>query len=243
LTYNPGDASLNTAVAVPARNYLGHDGAVIADLLIQSVGLAAYLVPTALLGWAFRLMLQRPIRRLGRRFALLLLALLLGAVACSVLHPALPLPAGAGGAVGWAVLRLIERVGLAALALPVAMMAAAAVALLLLSIIGLSPGDWRDIGSGAGRGASRVARASGRGTVAAAQFGHHLFRRWRATRQVFSEPPESSSYQAVIKRGAGAAPRLAVVPDRREPRLGPVPAAAQPEQARRPGIAAGPRAR
>src|SRR6266446_7994465 len=86
LTYDPGDASLDTAVAVPAQNYLGHNGAVIADLLIQSVGLAAYLLPAALLGWAFRLMLQRPIRRLGRRFALLLLALLLGAVACSVLH-------------------------------------------------------------------------------------------------------------------------------------------------------------
>src|SRR6266446_5749358 len=211
LTYNPGDASLNTAVAVPAQNYLGHNGAVIADLLIQSVGLAAYLVP----------------------------ALLLGAVACSVLHPALPLPAGAGGAVGWAVLRLIERVGLAALTLPVAMMAAAVVALLLLSIIGLSPGDWRDIGSGAGRGASRVARASGRGTVAAAQLGHHLFRRWRATRRAFSEPPAASSYQAVIKRGGAAAPRLALVPDRREPRLGPVPAAASPQPAPEPERIAG----
>src|SRR5207244_12748992 len=151
LTYFPGDASFDTAVAAPPRNYLGHHGAVIADLLIQSVGLAGYLVPAALLGWAFRLMLQRPIQRLARRVGLLVLALLLGAVACSVLHPALPLPAGAGGAVGWAVSRLIEWLGLSALALPVAMIAAAVVALLLLSVIGLSPGEWRDIGKGAGR--------------------------------------------------------------------------------------------
>ncbi|HYU13257.1 MAG TPA: DNA translocase FtsK 4TM domain-containing protein, partial [Stellaceae bacterium] len=241
LTYNPGDASLNTAVAAPARNYLGHDGAVIADLLIQSIGLAVYLLPAVLLGWAFRLMLQRPIRRLGRKLGLLLLALLLGAVACSVLHPALALalPAGAGGAVGWAVLRLIERVGLATLALPVAMIVAAVVALLLLSVIGLSPGDWRDIGGGAGRGASRIARASGRGTVAAAQFGQYLFRRWRGTRRAFDEPPAASSYQAVIKRGAGAAPRLAVVPDRREPRLGPVPAGAPPQLEAEPERIAG----
>src|SRR6266446_2321812 len=239
LTYNPGDASLNTAVAVPARNYLGHDGAVIADLLIQSVGLAGYLVPAALVGWALRLMLQRPIQRLGRRFGLLLAALLLGAVACSVLHPALPLPAGAGGAVGWAVLRLIEWLGLAALALPVAMMAAAVVALLLLSVIGLSPGDWRDIGNGAGRGASRVARASGRSTVAAAQLGHHLFRRWRDTRRAFEEPPVASSYQAVIRRGAAAAPRVTPLPDRREPRLGPVPAAVPPQPAPEPERIAG----
>jgi S-DNA-T family DNA segregation ATPase FtsK/SpoIIIE len=230
LTYNPGDASFDTAVAAPARNYLGHDGAIIADLLIQSVGLAGYLVPAALLGWAFRLMLQRPIQRLARRFGLLLVALLLGAVACSVLHPALPLPAGAGGAVGWAVLRPIEWLGLAALALPVAMIAAAVVALLLLSVIGLSPGDWRDIGSGAGRGAGRVARASGRGTMAAAQLGHHLFRSWRDARRAFNEPPAASSYQAVIKRGASAAPRVTPLPDRREPRLGPVPVVA-PQQA------------
>jgi S-DNA-T family DNA segregation ATPase FtsK/SpoIIIE len=239
LTYNPGDASFDTAVAAPPRNYLGHDGAIIADLLIQSVGLAGYLVPAALLGWALRLMLQRPIQRLARRLGLLLVALLLGAVACSVLHPALPLPAGAGGAVGWAVLRSIEWLGLAALALPVAMIAAAMVALLLLSVIGLSPGDWRDIGNGAGRGAGRVARASGRGTVVAAQLGHHLFRSWRDARRAFNEPPAASSYQAVIKRGATPAPRVTSLPDRREPRLGPVPVAAPPQPAPEPEGMAG----
>ena len=31
LTYFPGDASFDTAVAAPPRNYLGYDGAVIAD--------------------------------------------------------------------------------------------------------------------------------------------------------------------------------------------------------------------
>ena len=42
LTYFPGDASFDTAVAAPPRNYLGYDGAVIADLFMQSVGFAAY---------------------------------------------------------------------------------------------------------------------------------------------------------------------------------------------------------
>ena len=63
LTYSPGDVSLDTAVDSPPRNFLGHDGALIADLLVQSIGLAAYLVPAVLLGWAFRLLLHRPIRR------------------------------------------------------------------------------------------------------------------------------------------------------------------------------------
>src|SRR6266545_933693 len=101
LTYTPGDASLDTAVDAPPRNFLGRDGALIADLLIQSVGLAAYLVPAVLFGWAFRLMLQRPIRRPLRGILLLVLALVLGAAACSILRPDLALPAGAGGAVGW----------------------------------------------------------------------------------------------------------------------------------------------
>src|SRR6266851_3371965 len=97
LTYNPGDASLDTAADGATRNFLGADGALVADLLIQSVGLAAYLVPAVLLGWAFRLLLQRPIRRPLRAFLLLLLALVLGAAACSILHPSFALPAGAGG--------------------------------------------------------------------------------------------------------------------------------------------------
>ena len=65
LTYSPGDVSLNTAVDAPPRNFLGHNGALIADLLVQSVGLAAYLVPSVMFGWAFRLLLGHPIRRPG----------------------------------------------------------------------------------------------------------------------------------------------------------------------------------
>src|SRR5712692_4619653 len=194
LTYNPGDVSLNTAVDAPPRNFLGHNGALIADVLVQSFGLAAYLVPSVMFGWAFRLLLGHPVRRPVRGILLLLLALVLGAAACSILHAGLSLPAGAGGAVGWVLLGLAKRAGLGTLALPLAMAAAALVALLLVSIIGLSPGDWRDLGSGAGRGATRFARVSGRGTVATAVFGQQLMRRrWRqarlARRAAASAPP------------------------------------------------------
>ena len=203
VTYFPGDASLDTAVATAPRNYLGYDGALIADVLMQSVGLAAYLLPAVLLGWAFRLMLQRPIRRFGRRLALLLAALILGALACSILQVAAPPPAGAGGVVGWAWLRLIDGIGFAPLALPLAMTAAALVALLLLSVIGLSPGEWRVIGSSAGR----IARVSGHGTIAAVAFGHRVFRDWRTARRVLDSGPKPSSFQAVVSRKpAGDAP-------------------------------------
>src|SRR5436305_1198208 len=81
--------------------------------------------------------------------------------------------------------------GLAPLALPLAMTAAALVAALLLSIMGLSWGDWRAIGGGAGRGASRLAHASGRGTAVAAELSGRAARYWREFRRDFDEgPPE-----------------------------------------------------
>jgi DNA segregation ATPase FtsK/SpoIIIE, S-DNA-T family len=238
LTYFPGDASLDTAVAAPPRNYLGYDGAVIADLLMQSVGFAGYLVPAVLLGWAFRLMLRRPVHRFARRLAMLGTALILGALACSVLQiPGGP-PAGAGGAVGWALLRLITSVGLAPLALPVAMAAAALVALLLLSIIGLSPGDWRVIGGGAGRGAARLARASGHGTLAAAAFGGRMWKDWRTARRALEERPKTPSFQTVVSRKPTTEPRsdprVTPLPTRREPKLGLVPPIAAPREAEEP---------
>ena len=63
-------------------------------------------------------MLQRPIRRPARGYLLLLVALILGATACSILRPSPALPAGAGGAVGWVLLNLAGRAGLAPFALP-----------------------------------------------------------------------------------------------------------------------------
>jgi DNA segregation ATPase FtsK/SpoIIIE, S-DNA-T family len=231
LTFSPGDASLDTAADSPVRNYLGHDGAVIADALVQCVGLAAYLVPAVLLGWAFRLLLQQPIRRPLRGIALLLLALVLGAAACSILEPRLTLPAGPGGAVGWMLLSLAGRAGLAPFILPLAMTAAALVALLLLTIIGLSAGDWRDLGVGAGRGASRVALASGHGTAAAASFGRLLFRRWRQARRTRRAAEAGRLARVAADRDKRAQPhpfRSVVTPlsDRREPQLDRAPAAA-----------------
>src|SRR5438067_4910016 len=237
LTYFPGDASFDTAVAAPPRNYLGYDGAVIADILMQSVGFAAFLLPAVLLGWAFRLMLRRPIHRFARRLAILLGALIIGALACSVLQVNGGPPAGAGGAVGWALLRLIAGVGLTPLMLPIAMTASAVVALLLLSVIGLSPGDWRVIGGGAGRGAAGLARATGQGTMAAAAFGGQLWKRWRAARRAPDARPKTESFQAVVSRkpiaDARSDPRVTPLPTRREPKLGIVPpmaAAKEPEE-------------
>ena len=86
LTYDGRDASLDTAVDAPPHNFLGHDGAVLADVLCQSLGLACFLIPTLLLAWSFRLLLNRPLRAIWRRLALMPVILVLGALALSVLY-------------------------------------------------------------------------------------------------------------------------------------------------------------
>jgi DNA segregation ATPase FtsK/SpoIIIE, S-DNA-T family len=215
LTYNPRDPSLDTAVDAAPRNFLGHHGAVVADLLHQGFGVAAYLIPAALFGWSFHLVLNRPLRNFRVKLALLPAALLLGSLALSVLDGGAP-PPGVSGAVGWSLHRLLWRIGLAPFALPIAMTAAALVGLLLLLVLGLSLRDWRDLGHGARFGAGRVALLSGRGGLALAGFGRRQFRRWRAARRALAPAP------------AAPAPSPA---SRREPRLDPAAARTAPDDA------------
>jgi S-DNA-T family DNA segregation ATPase FtsK/SpoIIIE len=212
VTYDPRDPSLNTAVDTAPHNFLGQNGAVLADLLRQSFGLAAFLIPLVLLGWSLRLLLNRPLKSIWLRGALLPLVLALGALALSVLDARLPASEmRSGGAVGWALHRLVSSAGLSAAELQVSMATAAIVGLLLLLIMGLSWRDWRQLGEGAGR----VGAASGRGTIAAAGVADRLFRRWR-------EAGRAGGAAAAAARSnvdPGARTVVTVLPDRREPRL------------------------
>jgi len=215
LTYYAGDPSLDAAGAAPPRNYLGPSGAVAADLLLQYLGFAAYLLPAVTFGWAFGLLLQNPMRRPLRKLMLLPVMFALGAAALAVLRSDAALP-GAGGVIGWLLLGLVQRSGLGALELPLAMIAAALVGPLLLSIIGLSAGQWRLLGSGAGRGAGRLAVVSGRGSAA---LGGLLMRSWQAARHARREP----SLDNAGSRGMEGQPRVRSVvtplPQRREPQM------------------------
>jgi S-DNA-T family DNA segregation ATPase FtsK/SpoIIIE len=226
LTYYPGDPSLDAVTAATPRNYLGRSGAVIADLLMQYLGFAAYLLPMVVLGWAFGLLLQHPVRRPLLKLILLLFALILGAAACAILRPDGALP-GAGGVIGWLLLGLTERAGLGALEVPLAMIAAALVGPLLLSIIGLSAGQWRLLGSGAGRGASRLAVASGRGSLA---LGGFLWRSWQDMREVRREPKRANPASGPGIGPVDLRPNSVVtpLPQRREPQMSRPPIASDP---------------
>ena len=212
LTYDPRDPSLNTAVDASPHNFLGQNGAVLADLLRQSFGLGGFLIPMVLLGWSLRLLLNRPLKSIWLRGALLPVVLALGSLALSVLDAGLPVSGMKfGGAVGWALHRLVSSAGLSAAGLPISMAAAAIVGLLLLLIMGLSWRDWRQLGVGAGR----VGAASGRGTIAAAGFADRRFRHWREARRAGG----AAASGALGDGDPGARTGVTALPDRREPRL------------------------
>jgi S-DNA-T family DNA segregation ATPase FtsK/SpoIIIE len=112
MSWSVDDPSLTHATSAAPHNWLGHGGAIAADMLMQflGVGAAAALAPPAAWGW--RLVTVRRIGRLSPR----LLLLMTGAAATCGFASLLPtptnwpLPAGLGGVVGDAMLWIPRKV-------------------------------------------------------------------------------------------------------------------------------------
>jgi S-DNA-T family DNA segregation ATPase FtsK/SpoIIIE len=109
LSFDPADPSLNHATDGPVANLLGLPGAYYADVLYQSLGLAGFVLPAALLGLAWRLLRHRPVARWPLRLALLPVAMVLAAMALAAAQvpPTWPIDSGLGGVggdllLGWA---------------------------------------------------------------------------------------------------------------------------------------------
>src|SRR5262245_19715483 len=117
MTYNPGDPSLNQASDGPVRNLLGNAGAIVGDLVLQSVGLAGLAIGVVLIAWGWQAVRDTWRGRAWLRLALLPLAVLTLAITLAAL-PRLsgwPLMGGMGGATGDMLLRfLTEGTGIAA---------------------------------------------------------------------------------------------------------------------------------
>src|SRR5581483_108936 len=125
-SWSVSDPSLSHATNAPVRNLLGVPGAIIADLLTQILGIAsiALVLPVAVWGW--RLASHRPLNRERVRLGVWLVGMLLAAAFASCLprSGAWPLPAGLGGVIGDAMLRVplffsngfnvLTRIGIAA---------------------------------------------------------------------------------------------------------------------------------
>jgi S-DNA-T family DNA segregation ATPase FtsK/SpoIIIE len=82
-TYHPTDPSLNTVTTEAARNWVGPIGANLSDLLLQSLGLTAFLLPLWMGGLGWTWMQSRPggspwLRGLGTVLALVFLPAVFG---------------------------------------------------------------------------------------------------------------------------------------------------------------------
>ena len=102
------DPSLSHATNAPIRNVLGVAGAIVADLLMQLIGVAAIALVLPIAIWGWRLATHRPLRRERIRLIFWIMAVLFAAgfASCLPRSATWPLPAGLGGVVGDWLLRL-----------------------------------------------------------------------------------------------------------------------------------------
>lgn len=104
-TWSVHDPSLNHATSGAVKNALGYPGAVLSDILMQSIGLATavFLVPIVLWGWRLLTGNMLRIRRKRITFWLIGTSLAAGALAALPIPESWPLPSGLGGFIGDAV--------------------------------------------------------------------------------------------------------------------------------------------
>jgi S-DNA-T family DNA segregation ATPase FtsK/SpoIIIE len=111
VTWSVRDPSLNHATSGPIRNLLGYKGAIVADLTMQLIGIAAIALLTPPVIWSWHLIRRRRLDSLRLRLVLWICGTLCGAGLASLLPVTdrWPLPTGLGGVLGDALLSLPHR--------------------------------------------------------------------------------------------------------------------------------------
>jgi S-DNA-T family DNA segregation ATPase FtsK/SpoIIIE len=101
------DPSLSHATVNPVRNLLGLPGAIMADLMMQLLGLGALALVLPIAVWGWRLASHRRLRREWLRVGVWFVGVLLASAfaSCVPASHAWPLPAGLGGVIGDGLLR------------------------------------------------------------------------------------------------------------------------------------------
>jgi len=145
--YHPGDPGPFTETAETPRNYLGLPGAMAAEFLLQTLGLAAIALILPLAGWGWRIGSLRGLPWFWSNLLAIPLAALCLALALTTVAPAesWPLSQGYGGFLGQALAGPGAVLSPDRLGAPVWLVAGVAGLLGLLALLaalGLSPGDW-----------------------------------------------------------------------------------------------------
>ncbi len=103
VSYNQSDPSFNTAVDGAVQNFGGHHGAKLADILMQSFGIASITLVFILFSWSRLKFIHRPLNRLWFKVALLPIILALISLSLSTL-----LPNSGSGAIGQLLLQKLK---------------------------------------------------------------------------------------------------------------------------------------
>ena len=100
--YDSGDPSLNTSFAGPISNPLGYGGAVVADVLLQSLGVVSFVLVLVPAIWGWRLVRHERLSQVALRIAAIPVTILLlaGALSIAPVPQSWTLEAGLGGFVG-----------------------------------------------------------------------------------------------------------------------------------------------
>lgn len=109
VSYSPEDPSLNTATNLTPQNALGFAGAIMADALLQAVGLGALAIVFAVGAWGVRLMKSELVSWLWLRTVAGIASALFLAVGLELIpaFDAWPVAAGLGGSAGEILLNLL----------------------------------------------------------------------------------------------------------------------------------------
>jgi S-DNA-T family DNA segregation ATPase FtsK/SpoIIIE len=179
-TYSSLDPSANRAATGAVHNWLGGEGAWIADWLLQMMGLTAIVPAIVFAAWGWHLVAKREVGPAWLRLILLPPALLLLAAACAALPTpdSWPLRASLGGVVGSSILKsIMTLVGLADLrpgALMLALVAGLGGLAALVGALGFTFTEWHNGLSRAFRLADRGGRAGFEATRAGVRVGSDL---------------------------------------------------------------------
>ncbi|WP_300300376.1 DNA translocase FtsK [Ferrovibrio sp.] len=186
-TFDPADPNFNHATPLAPKNWLGLPGAYVSDVLLQTLGLSAWLFVLLLASWGFRIVSHRGLPRWWLNVALVPLTLILFACFAA----ALPVPAtwslraGLGGVVGDYILyhQLVPlgvSFGLPMSAVLPAILCFAFAVLCFYFASGLSSSEWRRMGAGLGFGAAAATGLAAQG----------LYRGGKAAMRTGQDAPE-----------------------------------------------------
>jgi len=161
-SYSVDDPSANHVTTGPVYNWLGVPGAWVADLVVQTIGLAGGLISLTLLAWGWRLISHRGLPLLWLNVSALpvMLAAATFVLAAISVPQTWPLASGLGGWVGDSLFRGAVNLGQQA-GLPLSpglygLIAAPFVLILIGVAFALSPSEWRALSLGTWRSVRRT---------------------------------------------------------------------------------------